>query len=98
MVDVEHPHHVKLNFAAAWQIAADGSCDKMVSDMEMHMKIRRVIEFLHAEKMALIDIYWWLLNIHGEQTEDVSTVRWWVACFSSGDNDTSSTHFYECGM
>lgn len=34
-----------------------------------------VIEFLPALKMALIDICQHLLNIYGDKTEDVSTVR-----------------------
>ena len=40
-------------------------------------------ELLHAEKMALIDIHWWSLSVYGDQTVDVSTVRWWVVHFSS---------------
>ena len=37
--------------------AADGSRDKMTADMEVHLKQRYVTEFLHAEKMAPIDIH-----------------------------------------
>lgn len=37
-------------------IATEGWSDKKVSDMEMYMKQRSGIEFLHAEKCALIDI------------------------------------------
>ena len=33
------------------------------------------------------DIHRCLLNIYRDQTVDVSTVREWVACFSSGNND-----------
>jgi len=60
---------------------------KMASDMEVHMKQRCVIEFLHAEKIAPNDIHRRLLNVYGDQTVDVSTVRRWVACFSSGNSD-----------
>jgi len=48
------------------------------------------IEFLHVEKMAPVDIHQHLLNVSGEQTVDVSIVRRWVACFSSGDSDSGS--------
>jgi len=68
-------------------MTAEGQSDKMVSDMEVCMKQRYVIEFLHAEKMAPNDIHQRLLNIYGDQTVDVSTVRRWVARFSSGDSD-----------
>jgi len=51
------------------------------------MKQRCVIEFLHAEKIAPNDIHQRLLNVYGEQTVDVSTVRRWVARFSSGNSD-----------
>ena len=35
--------------------------------------------------MAAIDIHQCLLNVSGDQTVDVNTVRQWVVCFSSGD-------------
>jgi len=39
------------------------------------------IEFLHAEKMALVDIHQCLLNTDGDQTVDFSTVSlgWWFS-------------------
>ena len=33
------------------------------------------------------DVCWLLLNIYGDQTVNVSTVRWWVVHFSSGNID-----------
>ena len=59
----------------------------MAYDMEVCMEQRCVIEFLQAEKMAPIDIHQHLLNIYGDQTMDVSTVRWWVVYFSSGSSN-----------
>ena len=56
-------------------LSAKGHSDRMVSDMEMHMKQRCVTEFLHVEKMAPTDIQWHLLNIYEDQTMDVSTAR-----------------------
>ena len=38
-------------------------------------------------KISPSDIHQHLLNIYRDQRVDVSTVRWWVACFSSGDSD-----------
>jgi hypothetical protein len=35
----------------------EGQSDKMASDMEMCVNQRRVIEFLHAEKIAASDIH-----------------------------------------
>ena len=54
-------------------MAAEGQSDKMVSDMEVHVKQRCVTEFLHAEKMAPTDIHLCLLNIYGDQTVHVNT-------------------------
>jgi len=68
-------------------MTAEGQSDKMVSDMEVRMKQRRVIEFLRAGKNAPNDIHRHLLNVYGDQTVVVSTVRWWVSRFSSGDSD-----------
>jgi len=59
----------------------------MASDVEVHMKQRCVIEFLHVEKIAPNDIHRFLLNVYGDQTVDVSTMRRWVARFSSGDSN-----------
>ena len=56
-------------------MAAEEQSDTMVSDMEVCMKERCVTEFLHVEKMASTDIHQCWLNVSGDQTVDVSTVR-----------------------
>jgi len=63
--------------------------DKMVSDMEVQMEQRCVNEFLYQEEITPTDIQQHLLNIYGDQTVDVSTVRPWVVYFSSGSNSGS---------
>ena len=68
------------------QLAVEGQYDKMASDVEVCVKQRCGAEFLHAEKMAPVDIHECLLNVSGDQTVDASTARWWVVCFSSGDS------------
>ena len=68
-------------------MTAEGQSDKMVSEMEVRMKQRCVTEFLHAEKIVPNDIPQCLMKVYGDQTVDVSTVRQWVACFSSGDSN-----------
>ena len=45
---------------------------------------------LPCGKSAFSDIHQLILNIYGDQTVDVSTVRWWVMCFSSDDTDSGS--------
>jgi hypothetical protein len=64
-----------------------GEVCKMASDMIVRTKERYVIEFLHAGKIALVDIYRRLLKVYGDKTVDVSTVRKRVMLFCSGDND-----------
>ena len=59
----------------------------MASDIEVCMKQSCVIEFLHREKSAPMDILH-LLNVCEGQTADVSTVRQWVMCFCSGDSES----------
>jgi len=71
-----------LCFVTVQQMAAEWQSYKMASGMEVWMKQRWVIEFLHMENMVPIGIYWHLLNISGDQPVDVSTVRWWVVQFS----------------
>jgi len=60
------PTNIPLHVVAVWQKAAEGQSDPMVSDMEVHMEQRCVIEFLHGDKMASLDIYWCLLNVYGD--------------------------------
>jgi len=67
-------------------MAAEEQTDRMMSDMEVHMKYRNVTEFLHQGNKAPIDIHQHLLNVYGEQTMYVNTVRWWVVHFSSGNS------------
>ena len=57
-------------------MAAERQSDTMASDMEVRIKQRCVMEFLHTEKIELIDIHEHLLNVYGDQTMNVSTVRW----------------------
>jgi len=56
-------------------MAAEGQSDRTVSDVKVLMKKRCIIEFLHAEKMASIDIHWRLLNFYAnggcEHSEEV---------------------------
>ena len=68
-------------------MAAEGQPDKMSSDVEVHVKKRCGSEFLHAENTVPTDIHQCLLNIYGDQTVDVSTLRRWVVRFSSGDSN-----------
>ena len=71
-------------------MAAGEQSNRMAPDMEARMKQSCVTEFLYAETVALTDIHWYLLNVDGDQTVDVSTVRWWVVLFVSGDDDEES--------
>ena len=55
-------------------MAAEGHSDKLVSHVEVHVKKRGGIEFLHAENSST-DIDQHSLNVYGVQTLNVSTVR-----------------------
>ena len=74
------PIYIPLHFIAVWQMAAEGQSDKLASDMEVYINEGCLIESLHTGKMAPIVIHQRLLNISGDQTVDVSPVRfrpWW---------------------
>jgi hypothetical protein len=62
-------------------VTAEVWSGKMACDMGLHTKQRCVIEFLHAEKIAPINIQRCLLNIYYDQTVDVSTGRRLVVHF-----------------
>jgi len=53
-------------------MAAEGQSDTAVSDMEVQMMQRCVIEFLHAEKTSPTDIHWRLVNVSGDRTEGIA--------------------------
>ena len=63
----------------------------MLSDIEVCMKQRCGTEYLHAEKVAPIDIHQCLLNVYGHQPVNVSTARWWVLRFSRGQKGQQVT-------
>uniref|UniRef100_A0A8V0YUK0 Ribosomal RNA-processing protein 42 n=1 Tax=Gallus gallus TaxID=9031 RepID=A0A8V0YUK0_CHICK len=65
-------------------MTAEVQFDRMVSDMEMLLRQRCGIEFLHVET---IDIHCHLLNVDGDPTVDVSAVKQWVVHFISGNSD-----------
>ena len=53
-VEVEPSHQYSI-FCCC--VTAEGQSDRMMSDIEVRLKQRCVIEFLHVEKMALTDIH-----------------------------------------
>ena len=63
-IEAELSHQYSITFCCSWQMAAEGHSDTMVSDMEVNMEQRCVIEFLlHAEKwkklpLAFTGTYW----------------------------------------
>jgi len=68
------------------QMAAEGQSDKIVSDMEVPMRQWCGTDFLPAKRIASTNIHQCLLNIYGDQTVDVTTVRQRVVHFSSGNS------------
>ncbi len=51
------PTNIPLHFVAVQQMAAEGHSDKMASDTGVRMKRRCGIQFIHVERMILIDIH-----------------------------------------
>jgi len=49
----------------------------MMSDMDVHMKQKYVIEFLHENEIAPTDIQY-LLSVYGDQTVYTSNVMQWL--------------------
>jgi len=80
-VGVEPSHQYSITFYCHVVVAAE-----VESEMEEPMKQRSVIE----KKMVPIGIHQCFLNSYGDQTVDVSAVRWWVLCFSSGNSYSGS--------
>jgi len=64
-----------VHFLDVQQITAEELSDKMISDVEEHVKKRCVIELLHAEKLAPIDNHQCLLNVCEDQAVDAITLK-----------------------
>jgi len=100
MLEAEPPFSsIQLHLVAMWQMAAEVG----LTHWRLTWKWRwSKGEFLHAEKIVPFDTHRRLLNIYGDQTVDVSTVRWWVLRFSSGDSHQWGTFtgadFHKRGM
>ena len=80
-IEAQPSANILLHVVAVWQVAAEGQSDRKVSNMEVCVKQRCGIYFLHAEKkMAPTDILQLLLRVYGDQIEDVSSVRggWYI--------------------
>jgi len=77
-------------------MAAEGQFDEMTSDMEACMKQRCVAEFIHVEKLHPLTF---IDACYRDQIVNVSTLKWWLMCFSSGNSNTGSfllVHIFMC--
>jgi len=69
------PINITLHLAAMWRMAAEVQSDTMASDMDVCIKQRSVWNSSMWKKMTHSDVLRHLLNVYGDQTVDVSTVR-----------------------
>ena len=85
-VQAEPSHQYPIPFCCC---VTDGSRGALWQNgawhMEVQMKQRCVTEVLHVETIAPNDIQWCLLNVYGNQTVVVSTVRggWCVSAVAT---------------
>lgn len=84
------PTSILFHFLAVRWMASERQSDKMASDIEVWIKQTWRTEFLHTWRIAPTDLHWCLLNVHGDRTVNVSTVRWQVVHFSSGNSNSGS--------
>ena len=94
------PTVIPLHVVAVWQMAAEGQCDRMASDMEVWMKQRCATQFLHTGKYyipwysVMLAECFWRPNSGYEFSEEVGGAfqQWWKWITSTG------TGIYECIM
>ena len=87
-VEAEPSHHYPFTFCchvrdnSKWAVWQNGVWHGSADEAKVcHWN------FSMWKKIAPIDIHWHLLNVYGDQTLDVSTVRQRVVHFSSGDSN-----------
>ena len=80
------PNYYNL-FCSGWQLAAEGQSNRLVSEMKSADEAKGVS--LNSFMWGKNSTHWHTQTFveHGDQTVDVSTVRWWVVCFSSGNSN-----------
>ena len=71
-------------------MAAEKQSENTVYEMEILMMERCGIQFLQVEEIMSIGIHHHMLNVYGDQTVDMSTVKWLLVHFSSGNCDHGS--------
>ena len=72
------PCQYSIIFCCVWQMAAEAQSDKMTSNVEVHMKQRCVIEFLHAEKNVRSFLYILCFQVgYQEKALHQGVVRHW---------------------
>jgi hypothetical protein len=84
---VEPSHQCTVSLVVVRQIVTAEQSTKMAFDIEVCTKQKCVIEFLTAEQIAPTDIHRCLLNVYGDDTVDVSTVRRWVVHFNGRESE-----------
>ena len=88
-VEVEVFHRPKFSITLSCHVT-DGSRVAVWQNVIWHGKKTKQwggMEFLHADKMAPTDIHWCMLKVCGDQNVEMSTLRWWVMHFNSGNSD-----------
>ena len=85
------PVNSPLHVVAVWQMVEEEHSDKMVSDMEALADEAKVWNWIPpcGKNVSLWHLST-LVNVYGDQTVDVSTVRGWEVCFSRGDSNSGS--------
>jgi len=108
-VEVEPSHQYPIMFCCHVTDGSRGTVWQDGSDMEVQMKQRCELAFLHVEKIAPTDICCHLLNVYGDQTVDMSTVKIGllgqyflsnvtiIAAVKQGVSSTCAD-FYKCSM
>ena len=86
-VEVEPSHQHSVIFHC---YATDGNREAVWQNGIWHGSVYDTKVSSIWKKKAPTEIPWHLLNIYGDQMVDVSTVRWWMMCFSSSDNGSGS--------
>ena len=96
------PTNSPLHFVAVWQMAVVEQSDKLISEIEVHLKQRRGIEFLlvkknctHWHSSKLTECFW-RPNIECEHHEVMTAVfqQWWQRQWVM----STGADFYEHGM
>ena len=92
-VEIESSRKYSITFCCC---VTDGSRGAVWQNGVWHGSVYETMGWNWIPPCGKNGTHWHLLNVYGDQTVNVGTMRQWVVHFSSGDNNSSGDNLHWC--